>query len=365
MEQSPTYRNFLQSLADVGNTQATALLGVVGDDGRVNDFYQSNGGDVGGPGYTYDKTTVNSLNANLYDKYQNKYYPDRPATQTGLNTGMVSGANTGNGTSYDPQELQSLDQQKSLYERLLQSIDSTEQNGLTSLQDSENAARNKANTQQSRALEDFGMKRQTSEAGKNTALNTVGDNSRMLRDSLMRKLGLGAGGGSAFQMGDQAVARDASKNRAGVLNSYGENDRSLAVSEKRTNEDYSSLLDEILADRRNKEQQLKAGVYGQRQNINESLGQISADRARLMGGSQLQAAAPYRNNYLQLQSQVDALPSQYRTAVDARALNVQTPTLRDYVVDRAAINQSKQSGQQQYSPYSAFLKKSQDELTVR
>ncbi len=120
-----------------------------------------------------------------------------------------------------------------------------------------------------------------------------------------------------------------------------------------------------MADRRSKEQSLKTGVLGQRQGIQESLAQIAADKARAMGGSQIQAAAPYQQNYLTYQNQIDQLPQQYRTQVDARALSVQTPTLRDYVVDRAAINQQKQSGQQQYSPYSAFLNRGQDERQVR
>ena len=334
--QNQSYNDFQSSMPQAGSQTGAA----VGDT-----LFGALAGITGTMGGTLAKAGVTSG-----DNY--------PQQTLGARTG-------GGGVGYSAEDVQLLDAQRSLYERLLQSIDAAESNGLTSLQDSENQARNNANMQRSRALEDFSMKRTDSERGKETALSTVGDNSRMLRDSLMRRLGLGSGGGSAFQMGDQAVAREASKGRQGVLNCYGENDRNLALSERRADEDYNSLLEEIMADRRSKEQSLKTGVLGQRQGIQESLAQIAADKARAMGGSQIQAAAPYQQNYLTYQNQIDQLPQQYRTQVDARALNVQTPTLRDYVVDRAAINQQKQSGQQQYSPYSAFLNRGKDEEQVR
>jgi hypothetical protein len=161
---------------------------------------------------------------------------------------------------------------------------------------------------------------------------------------------------------DNAVARDASKNRQGVLSDYGTNERNLAYSERNADEDYKSLLDEIQADRRGKEESFKAGVYGQRQGIQESLGQIEADRAGVLGGNRVDAAAPYRTNYLGLQTQIDQLPQQYQTDVKARSLKVQTPSLKDYVVDRAKIGGG--TTRQQYSPYSQFLKPRYDEERV-
>lgn len=338
---------------------ARALQIGVGNDGgydpnSLNSYYDSP---------TQNRAAERDAFANWTTNEYNNWLGGR--TQSPQNTGVLGASNTrvstGGTGGYDPQELEYLDSQQSLYDRLMQSINSTESSGLTRLQDSETSARNKANESRSRQLEQFGMKRDDMTKGKDTALNSVGDNSRMLRDSLMRRLGLGSAGGSAFQMADNAVARDASKNRQGVLNSFGENDRNLAYSERNADEDYKSLLDEILADRRAKEESFKAGIYGQRQGIQEAQGQIASDRARLMGGNQLQASAPYRNNYLGLQSQIDQLPNQYRTEVQGRDLKVQTPTLRDYVTERAQIGGGVQK--QQYSPYSQFLNRNKDEET--
>lgn len=368
------YLNYLgqNNNGQPGDAMASNALNFVGSDadfrsgGGVNEGYlrQYTAGATGNP--ADDQAGYDRYKGYITDRWNEWNGSQNDGQLLGTNNTRLSGSGSGTGSN-TAQELEGLNSQQSLYERLLESINGAEQNGINSLNDSENSARNNANTQRSRAMEDFAVKRQSTERGRDSALTQVGDNSRMLRDSLMRRLGLGAGGGSAFQMGDQAVARDASKNREGVLNSYGENFMQLGTSEKRADEDYASLLEEIAADRRAKEQSLKGGILGQRQGIQESLGQIAGDRANLQGGNPISASAPYRNNYLSLQGQVDQLPQQYRTQVDARALNVQTPTLKDYVVDRAAINQQKQSGQQQYSPYSQFLNRNKDEdqLSVR
>lgn len=266
----------------------------------------------------------------------------------------------GGGSAYSQQDMDYLNNQQSLYERLMQSIDSAESSGMQRLTDSETMARNKANTQRGRAMEDFAVKRGDTERQQGQALDRVGDNSRTLRNSLMRQLGLGASGGSAFMVADNAVARDASKNRAGVQESFGMNFRNLGTAEKRADEDYNSLLEEIKNDRRAKEESFKAGILGQRQQNQQSLAEIAAERARLQGGNPLTASAGYRNNYLGLQSQVDALPSQYRTDVASRDLKVETPQLRDYIVDRASIGGG-QGKQTQYSPYSRFLQKDDEE----
>ena len=305
------------------------------------------------PAFTAAKSSSSSTRP-ASPKYQAK------SATTTYSGGTSSGSDTG--PAYDPSELAYLDQQQSLYDRLLKSADRSLSSGVTDLSNSTTAARNKANSQRSRALEDFGIQREDTTRGQQGALDKVDTNSRTLRDSLMRILGLAASGGSAFDVADNAVARDASKNRAGVQEDYASNWRGLDLSERRANEDYQSLLDEIEADRRSKEQSLRGGVLDTKQGLEQALAQIAADRARLLGGDQLAASRPYVNNYLSMQDQIDSLPSRFRTAVSARDLNVQTPTLRDYMVDRASIgaNQSQDTSQAQYSPYAQFLNKEDD-----
>lgn len=336
------------------------VYGNGGQTGQNGVYWRGTDGNV----YVKGSQGVNS--AGRYDSNTDKYWFDRgffqiqdpyqPLQRASTNTGVQVGGS--GGVSYDPNDIAMLDQQQSLYERLLQSIDAAERYGLEDLNTSETQSRNKANLQRERQLEDFGTKREDFTRGQDKALNQVGDNSRTLRASMMRRLGLASGGGSAFDVADTAVARDATKNRSKVQETYGENFRNLATAEKRGSEDFESLLAEIANERRSNEERFRSGILGQRQGIQQSLAELAADRARVMGGNQRAASQPYVDNYLSLQGQIDQLPAQFNTKVSARDLNPQQVSLRDYIVDRANIGGGQQK---QYSPYSQFLRPQDDE----
>lgn len=69
-----SYRQWLQGQANLGNATADALLQVVGDDGRVNDYFRSNGGMVGygdpnNGGYQFGRDQLIGENQAYYDQY--------------------------------------------------------------------------------------------------------------------------------------------------------------------------------------------------------------------------------------------------------------------------------------------------------
>ena len=281
-----------------------------------------------------------------------------PTYNYSSSTGGGGGSST---PSYDAQELRQLDQQKSLYERLLRSADSTLSSGLNSLSDSYNQQRNRANQDRLRELNILNRQRQESESGREQALNQVGDNSRVLRNSLMNMLGLASGGGSAFQLADRAVAREATKNRSNVLEDYSQNFTNLQQSEDDAKTAFDRLLDDLASQRNDREEALRSGVASQRQGLNATLAEIAADRARLMGGDQFSAASPYRQQYNSLQDTIDGLSDRFRTQVDYNKVDLKPTTLRDYVVNRAGIGGQAPGPQQQYSPYQNFLQRDQEE----
>lgn len=280
----------------------------------------------------------------------------------GSSTSRSTGGGGGTSApSYDPNELKMFDQQKSLFERLLQSADSTLGSGMDSLRDSYNQTRNRTNEDRSKALGDYQYNRNQTEQGREKSLNAVGDNSRTLRDSLMRTLGLASGGGSAFDLAGQAVAREATKNRAGVLENYAGNVRGLDRAEEDARDQFQRLLQDLQEQKRTREESLRTGVAQQKQTIQGQLGQLMADRARLVGGDQMSAAEPFRQSYLSLQDKIDRLPDQFRTKVDYNKASLQTPTLKDYMVDRSTIGGQAPGRQQQYSPYANFLQRDNEE----
>tara|TARA_R100001198_G_C5135209_1_gene151567 strand:- start:118 stop:666 length:549 start_codon:yes stop_codon:yes gene_type:complete len=177
----------------------------------------------------------------------------------------------------------------------------------------------------------------------------------------MNMLGLASGGGSAFQLADRAVAREATKNRSNVLEDYSQNFTNLQQSEDDAKTAFDRLLDDLASQRNDREEALRSGVASQRQGLNATLAEIAADRARLMGGDQFSAASPYRQQYNSLQDTIDGLSDRFRTQVDYNKVDLKPTTLRDYVVNRAGIGGQAPGPQQQYSPYQNFLQRDQEE----
>ena len=172
----------------------------------------------------------------------------------------------------------------------------------------------------------------------------------------------GGSGASANLAADNAVARNASQSRDGVMSSFGKNEQALQTARGDTEKDFIELMKSISDSRRTQEQALRAGVIGQEQGLDATLGEIAAARQNLISGSGGTAAAqPYRDSFNQKQTALDALPEQFRN-IASRDVSVSKPQLSDYLVDRQALNASAQTGgQEQYSPYKSFLEKNREE----
>lgn len=279
-------------------------------------------------------------------------------------SGGASGG--GSGSDYSAEDLAYLDSQANSLRNLLSRSGNTLNQGLSNLNDSYNREVSSANQQRSRALEDFGTQREDTTRAKQEALGKIDTNARVLNDSIRRLLGLASGSGSsAYQYAaPNAVARQASGERNNVLSDYAENDRNIALSEKRAGEDFATLLDDLARQRNQKESDLRSGVLENEQGINEQLANIAAQRVAATGGgygATMAAQRPYADAISSRQSQIDALFDKFRSPMlTAKAVDVQTPQLRDYIVDKAGVTQN-QASQQQYSPYSSFLRKNNDE----
>lgn len=285
----------------------------------------------------------------------------------GTSEPTYSSYSTGGGTTaptYNPQDAAYLDQQQSLYQRLLGDVDKFQGSGLRDLNDSYQREKIGAEDRQTRANRDYDTQLYDSRRGKEQSLNKVDTNSRTLNDSLRKILGMAGGtGSSAFQYAaPNAVAKAASGERSGVMDSYGTNERNLATARLDTETEFEKLLKDLARQKQTNEQGLRTGLDTQRQGINESLGQIAAERASMMGGNPLDASAQYRTAWSGLQDNITNYPNQFRTAVTPKAVNPQAVSLKDYIVDRQAINANNQGGSQSpTSPYSYFLNKEREE----
>lgn len=275
------------------------------------------------------------------------------------------GGGGGSGASAD--DLNYLNDQESLLQRQLQSARRTLGDSLTAVNDNYNKEVGSANGQRSRALENFGMQREDTQRGKDGALSQVDMGARTLANSLRQRIGLASGSSSsAYKIAaPNAVARDASMKRTGVMDSYGKNFRDLEVSEKRAVADFQSLLDDLARQRKQREQGVRSDVLTQEQEINRNLAEVARQRALAQGGGYdqvKQAMSPYSDAINSRQDQLDSMFSKYRQAYKVNPVKVQTPQLRDYTVDRSAINANEQAQTEDpYAPYSPFLKAEDDQ----
>lgn len=314
----------------------------------------------------------------------------KPVTQTAFNTAWNSvPSGSGGGTSsggdvlgsndstasptysaapaYSAEDLAYIDDQIAQLTGQKARIGAGLQTGLTGLEDSYNKNLSEQNLNRSRALEDFDMKTEDTTRNKNAAIGRVNTNARVLSDSLRRRLGMAGGSdSSAYNItAPGAVARDASADRTGVVEDFGVNFRNLDVAKKRADTDFASLLEDLSAQRRNSERGLRQGILEQENQVDTSLADAARQRAGLLGGgynAAKLASAGYETGINNRNSQIDSLFSQYRNPYTIKPVDVQKVNLRDYLVDKAAIQTNQQNNTQDpYAPYSPTIQKQDDE----
>jgi hypothetical protein len=337
------YRGYLNYLSQNGDQNATALLGLVGNDGNF-----SNGEQFMAP-YSAD---INNANATFYSNFVN-------GGSTGGGTAAGSGVQDTSAA-----DLAYLDDQEGSLRGMLGSAQNTLNNGLTQIGDSYNKETGRTNEAKANATEGFITKREDTTRGKLAAVGQVNTGARTLADSVRRMLGLASGqNSSAFrETAPGAIARDASIKRTGVNETYGRNFRDLNTAEESTDLKFEQYLQDLAEQKRQKEQGLREGVLTQEQGIYNDLGDVARQRAQIQGGDYnaiRSATAPARTAIADRQTALDSLFNTFRTPYATKDVAVDAPVLGDYTVDPTALKANNQTGgaDAQYSPYSQFLKK--------
>lgn len=235
-------------------------------------------------------------------------------------------------------------------------IDTNYNNAVTGIGDQYNKSKYDADLKQARFTRDWNDKSSDSERGRGRALDRVDTGARTLADSLRRRLGMASGADSStYQVtAPGAVADQATQQRGSVLEDYGVNFRNLAKAKEDNKVDFANMLQDLQAQRQSRLRGAESDFTNQRIGIDESLAEIARQRALAQGGGydQVRAAvSPYEAQIAQRESLIDGLFNKYRTAYNPKAVRVATPTLRDYMVDRATINAQNEAGTQDPTAY--------------
>lgn len=310
------------------------------------------GGGGGGTGYVYEEQPGEAT----------------PTAYSGGGTGGSGGSGGSSAPAYSPEDLAYLDDQQANLQRQLGRTDTGLRQALERITNDYNKELSGANLTRSRNLEDFDTKTQTSEAGRSRELGKVETSARMLANSLRQKLGMAGGSGSsAYQLAAPgAVSRQASDQRGDVLGNYASNFKALDTDKRRSEEDFGSLLSDLNAQKLSKEGGVQGDIAQQRNGINENLGRVAGERAKLTGGGYAGVKAamqPYQSAIQGGESLIDSIFDKYTTKYNVKPLQVNNTQLSDYAVDKAAVRDNKATGNQSdYSPYKSYLKDEENPL---
>ena len=302
--------------------------------------------------------TVNNVSNQTKEKVQN-------IDGSGNLTSNQAG---GGGTDYSSQ-LAQLSAQENLLRQFLDSdANIAQQQGLSQLNNEANRTKSDLNFQRGRAIEDFNTKTNQTTAAKDNALSRVGENARTLRNSVMQQISRGAGtGSSAYQLAaPNAVDRQASLDRTDVLDDFGSNFMALDTAKRRAEEDYTRAGSDIDSQLNSRKGSFLRDIENQRLDADRGLQDIARQRAAYQGKNPaaiMAAGATFDAGINNRKAAINGLFDKYNTAYNVTPVQVQNPNLRDYVVDRTAINAGNAAGTpaDSTSPYAQFLKQNQDD----
>jgi hypothetical protein len=188
------------------------------------------------------------------------------------------------------------------------------------------------------------------------AKNTIGANAGASLQGLLRLLGSrGAGGGSAAtEMAPQAVAREATLQRADAGNAFGQNSQALDTNWNNYLTGYNNSVMDVNSQRDQQRQGLQSNIESNRATLLQTLAQLSAQRDQAAGGNGVAAAQPFLD---QANRTLDSLASYNVAPINYQTQAFNAPELASYAMGSAAgpTFQGQAPQNDYFSPYLAAL----------
>ena len=288
---------------------------------------------------------------------------------TGTNQNTTP-ANTGgpSAPSYSREDLAYIDAQLAALGNQEGRLDTTLRQSLDAVLQNYNKQLGSTNQARGRAMEDFNVKGQVSDQGRQKSLGQVETNARTLADSLRRRIGMASGSGSsAYQItAPQAVSQQASDQRANVLDDYSQNFLALDRDKKRAEEDFNNAITELGNWKSQSEMGVLQDIGNKRNEIAAARQQAAVERAKLLGGGYAgirSAMQPYEQQINERNSFLDGLYDKYASKYQAKPVQVANTQLRDYAVDQAAVADNTARGNaNETAPYRTYLDEEEQQV---
>jgi hypothetical protein len=320
-----------------------------GADGQVEDH----GALISDSGSGFEAAKASGIGTRIADPSAPVQIPSRTAAGSGV-------------TDTSASDLAYLDDQEGQLRGMLGSSDRSLTDGLTSLDDSFNTTKQRQAEARAGASAGFATKREDTTKDKMGAVGAVKTNARTLSDSVRRILGMASGVNSTAykDAAPGAIARDASIKTTGVNDTFARNFRNIDSAENDTMHQFDLSDEDLGAQRKSKESELRGGILQQQQGIYGDLADIAGKRTMIKGGdynaARAATAAP-RAAISDRQAQLDSLFSQFRTPFSAKPVTATEANLDKYNVDKTNIaTQGAGAGgaaSGEVSPYLQALKK--------
>jgi hypothetical protein len=241
--------------------------------------------------------------------------------------------------------------------------------GLSALNDSYQSNVNQQGNQEAQAIQDFGDQRVQTNKDKLGAYDTIAKNANNGYRSLAQIIGRSAGtGSSAFQdLLPDVVGKDTSSKRTDANTTYAENLGNIDTAQKKTENSFAQVLQDLANQRASQEQQLRTGVEGQRQTLQSQIAQVEAQKAQAAGGNAAAIAASQAGPQAAIENSRNAVESffnSFKPTVTAQQAAVAAPDLSQYTVDRSNINAADAGAADPTNPYADILRKKLQDQAV-
>lgn len=308
--------------------------------------------------------------------YDNGFYSGNYNPNMSIGGGYTYDADLSGGTysssgipNYTADNLAFFNDQEAQLRSLLGRTDTGLAQGLTRNEDVYNREYGEAEREKERAYSGFQDKRVQTNQDKLGAYGRINQGANTGFRSLGQIIGRAAGtGSSAFRdLLPDVIGRDVSGKRRATTETYGRNLQNIDKAQGQYDISFGDVLSDLLRQKRENEENLRGGIEGQRQTINQQLAQNAAERAKAQGGGYAAAkvaAAPFQQAIEGSRNAVESFFNQFRTPYQRQAAVAASPELGQYTVDRSAINANTQPGVDPTNPYSALLRRRLQEGVV-
>lgn len=265
-----------------------------------------------------------------------------PPQQT---TPTTTTTNTGTGTS-DPNAVAYYDDVIQQLQSQLSAAQNEQPTILGNIENSANQSRNELNQSESTAESGYGTQRATNGQQRAQNIGSIDANSNGTYQALMSLLGMnGAGVSSAARFGaPQAVAKEASGQRAGANFTYNSNDAGITSNENATKQQYQNAVSDLLTQENNSKANALSTLLGQEAQIQQQIGAAEINKAQYGGQTYAQAKAGAGNMTQAIQNtenQLQDIFKQYATPSFAvTPVQASAPNLAKYSVDPTTIKAS-------------------------